>query len=308
MKVLALAELTVYPAHGKLQLTVKKLEAEGDGLWRKAMEETIGRLRKDGLLAAERKRAIPLFPRCLGVVTSPNGAALHDIVSVATRRRPGIEIIVSCSAVQGDSAPRELCNALSRLQKWKSVDVVIIGRGGGGRDDLRAFNHEGVARAIAACEMPVISAVGHEIDTTICDLVADYRAATPSAAAERAVPALTDLRSRLASRHAALVSAVTHRAASAQSDMKTAARDLRIAAQRVVDSRRAGIASAAGRLNALSPLATLQRGYAVARDAGGNALTSEKNFVEGMQFDLTLHDGEVGARVERVGKKSSDAN
>ncbi len=234
MKVVALAQMTMYPAQGKLQLRLTRIEAEGDGLWRKAMEETLARLGAEGLLAPDRKRPIPLFPRCLGVVTSPSGAALHDIVSVATRRRPGIEIIVACSAVQGDSAPRELCDALSRIRRWKAIDVVIIGRGGGARDDLRAFNHEAVARAIAACEVPVISAIGHEIDTTVCDLVADFRAATPSAAAERAVPARADLQSRLVSRRSALAAALTHRSASAQSDMKTTARDLRAAALRVV--------------------------------------------------------------------------
>lgn len=305
MKVVALGQMTMYAAQGKLQLRVTRIEAEGDGLWRKAMEETLARLRAEGLLAPERKRPIPLFPRCVGVVTSPSGAALHDIISVATRRRPGIEIIVSCSAVQGDTAPRELCDAISRIRRMKGVDVVIIGRGGGARDDLRAFNHEAVARAIAACEMPVISAVGHEIDTTICDLVADFRAATPSAAAERAVPALADLESTLKLRRAALITAVTSRSAAARFDVKTTARNLRAAAVRVVESRRAGMAGVAGRLNALSPLATLERGYAVARSPDGEALTRVSQFAKGDAFDLLLHDGVVGARVESVNQQQT---
>jgi exodeoxyribonuclease VII large subunit len=298
MQVVALAQMTMFAARGQLQLRVVRIEAEGDGLWRKAMEETLSRLRADGLLAPERKRAIPLFPRCLAVVTSANGAAVHDIISVATRRRPGIEIILSCSAVQGETAPRELCAALSRVRRWKGVDVVIIGRGGGAREDLRAFNDESVARAIASCEMPVISAVGHEIDITVCDLVADFRAATPSAAAERAVPALTDLYATLRSRRNALVSAATHRTSSAQSDMRATARDLRAAATRLVEKRRAGMGGVAGRLNALSPLATLSRGYAVARRPDGETLTSATQFVVGEEFNLSLHDGEVAARTE----------
>lgn len=306
MKVVALGQMTMYAAQGKLQLRITRIEAEGDGLWRKAMEETLARLRAEGLLAPERKRPIPLFPRCLGVVTSPSGAALHDIISVATRRRPGIEIVVSCSAVQGDTAPRELCDALSRIRRWKGVDVVIIGRGGGARDDLHAFNHEAVARAIAACEMPVISAVGHEIDTTVCDLVADFRAATPSAAAERAVPALADLEATLRSRRSALIAALTHRSASAQSDVKATARDLKMAAIRVVQTRRAGMAGVAGRLNALSPLATLERGYAVARRPDGEALTRAAQFVKDERFDLQLHDGVVGARVESVKQQQTE--
>jgi exodeoxyribonuclease VII large subunit len=305
MKVVALAQMTMYPARGNLQLRITKIEAEGDGLFRKAMEETLARLRAEGLLAADRKRPIPLFPRTLGVVTSPSGAALHDIVSVAKRRRPGIEIIVACSSVQGDTAPRELCEALSRIRRWKKIDVIIIGRGGGARDDLRAFNHEAVARAIAACEVPVISAIGHEVDTTVCDLVADFRAATPSAAAERAVPALEDLRATLSSRRGALISAITHRATAAQSDVRTTARDLKTAAIRVVKARRNDMTSVAGKLNALSPLATLSRGYAVARRENGDALTRAKDFVKDEKFDLLLHDGVIEARTEGI-KDSAD--
>jgi exodeoxyribonuclease VII large subunit len=305
MKVLAVAEMQFYPAHGKVQLSITRLEAEGDGLYRKAMLETVARLKADGLLDAARKRPIPLFPRCLGVITSPSGAALHDIISVATRRRPGIQIVVACSAVQGDTAPHELRNAISRIRRWKSCDVVIIGRGGGARDDLRAFNDESVARSIAQCEMPVISAIGHVVDTTVCDLVADFRAATPSAAAERAVPAIADLRATLDSRRSALISALTHRTAAAQSDLKTTARDLRSAAQRVVQTRRTTVAGVAGRLNALSPLATLERGYAVARRQDGETLTRAAQFVEGEPFDLLLHDGRVEARTEGIKNKDS---
>lgn len=304
MKVLAVAEMQFYPAHGKIQLSITRLEAEGDGLYRKAMLETVARLKADGLLDAARKRPIPLFPRCLGVITSPSGAALHDIISVATRRRPGIQIVVACSAVQGDTAPQELRNAISRIRRWKSVDVVIIGRGGGARDDLRAFNDESVARSIAQCEVPVISAIGHEVDTTVCDLVADFRAATPSAAAERAVPAISDLRATLDSRRSALISALTHRTAAAQSDLKTTARDLRAAAQRVVQTRRVAVAGVAGRLNALSPLATLERGYAVARRPDGATLTRAAQFAEGELFELLLHDGGIKARTEEIKNKN----
>jgi exodeoxyribonuclease VII large subunit len=303
MQVVVLAQLTVFPGRGSLQLRVVRIDAEGDGLWRKAIAQTVERLRADGLLEEARKRPLPLYPRCLAVVTSANGAALRDIVSVATRRRPGIEIIVSCAAVQGESAPRELRAALSRVRRWKGVDVMIIGRGGGARDDLRAFNDESVARAIAACEMPVISAVGHEIDMTVCDLVADVRAATPSAAAERAVPAIEDLDAALRARRGKLVAALTRRTSSARGDVRTSAHNLRTAATRIVDKRRSIMSGAAGRLNALSPLATLSRGYAVARRPDGEALTSAAQFTTGENFDLTLHDGVVDATVESVRSK-----
>lgn len=306
MRVVALAQMTVFPGKGGLQLKVVRMEAEGDGLWRKAMAETLERLRADGLLQDERKRPIPLYPRCLAVVTSANGAALRDIISVATRRRPGIEIVVSCAAVQGESAPRELRAAVARVRKWKGVDVMIIGRGGGARDDLRAFNDESVARAIAACEMPVISAVGHEIDTTICDLVADVRAATPSAAAERAVPAIADLNVALRARRAKLILALNHCTASAHAELRTTARDLRGATMRLVEKRRASVRGMAGQLNTLSPLATLSRGYAVARRPDGAALTSAEQFAAGESFDLTLHDGVVDAVVEGVRSNRRD--
>jgi len=300
MQVVALAQMTMFPARGTLQLRITRIEAQGDGLWRKAMEQTLARLRADGLLEPGRKRPIPLFPRCLGIVTSANGAALHDIISVATRRRPGIEIIVSCASVQGESAPREIRAALLRVRRWKGVDVIIVGRGGGARDDLRAFNDESVARAICDCEVPVISAVGHEIDTTVCDLVADMRAATPSAAAEHAVPALADLRAALLSRHGRLVSATGDRAESARAELGLTARSLRTAAVRLVEKRRAGIGGVAGRLNALSPLAILSRGYAVARRPDGETLSRAAQFIAGAPFDLLLHDGLVRSRVEDV--------
>jgi exodeoxyribonuclease VII large subunit len=306
MKVLAVAEMNFYAAHGKVQLSITKLEAEGDGLHRKAMLATVERLKADGLMDEARKRPIPLFPRCLGVITSSSGAALHDIVSVATRRCPGIEIVVACSAVQGDSAPHELRNAIARIRRWKSVDVIIIGRGGGARDDLRAFNDESVARSIAQCEVPVIAAIGHEVDTTVCDLVADLRAATPSAAAERAVPAIADLRVTLDSRRSTLISALSHRTAAAQSDLKTTARDLRGAAQRVVQTRRNLVASVAGRLNALSPLAVLERGYAVARRPDGETLTRVTQFAEGEAFELFLHDDSLAARTEGITLKDKE--
>jgi exodeoxyribonuclease VII large subunit len=298
MQVLAHAQLTVYAAKGSLQLRIVRLEGAGDGLWRKAMELTIERLRGEGLLSAERKRPLPLFPRCVAVVTSADGAALRDIVAVARRRRPGIQIIIACAAVQGDSAPREICRALGRVRRWRAADVIIVGRGGGGRDDLRAFNDENVARAVAECEVPVISAVGHEIDTTICDLVADVRAATPSAAAERAVPAVSDLLRNLTTRRTRLVAALAHRTSSATGDLRTASRELRVATARVIQSHRATIASGASRLDTLSPLSTLARGYAIARGASGETLTSVGDFHRGDRFDLLLHDGTVPARVD----------
>jgi exodeoxyribonuclease VII large subunit len=308
MQVTALGQLTMYAARGDVQLSVKAMAAEGDGLWRKALEETRQRLAADGLLDPTRRRPLPFVPRTVAVVTSPDGAALRDIMAVTARRHAGVRLVVVPARVQGAGAPEELCAALARIDRWlrqaeregapPPIDVVIIGRGGGGREDLWAFNDERLARAVAACRVPIVSAVGHEVDVTLCDLVADLRAPTPSAAAESVVP-----------ERAALVAALRDRAdllAERAGRVVTAAREslvdfglaLSDRAARLAERRRARLQQAAGRLHALSPLATLGRGYAVARadaSAGGGALTSVGRFVPGMPFVLQLRDGAVRA-------------
>ena len=160
---------------------------------RKALEATRARLEADGLLSLDRKRTLPRFPRVIAVVTSPDGAALHDIVAVTRQRAANVRLVLVPAKVQGDGAPGDLRRALDRVNRWGEADLVIIGRGGGAREDLWAFNDERVARAVAACRVPTISAVGHEVDITICDLVADYRAPTPSAAAEAATRSRAEL-------------------------------------------------------------------------------------------------------------------
>ena len=197
MQIAALGRLTVYPTRGEMQFAITRMDAEGDGLRRKALEITRARLEADGLLDPRRKRALPRFPRVIAVITSPDGAALQDIIAVVRRRGAAVRLVSVPAAVQGDTARQELCRALDRVNRWGRADLVIIGRGGGAREDLSAFNDERVARAVAACSVPIISAVGHEIDITICDLVADHRAPTPSAAAEAATRSRAELRGEL---------------------------------------------------------------------------------------------------------------
>lgn len=209
-----------------------------------------------------------------------------------------MSLVIASAAVQGESAPREICRAIDRIMKWGNADVLIIGRGGGSREDLHAFNDERVARAIAKCPIPTISAVGHEIDITVCDLVADVRAATPSVAAERAIPSLSDMHDALLSQRRRLVGAIQRRGDSAAMDLKTLARDMRLASSRAVEMRKGRIAGTAGKLNALSPLATLARGYAVARGTDGQTLSSVTDFEAGQLFDLLLRDGKIQARTE----------
>lgn len=300
MQIAALGQLTIYPARGEMQLVVTAMEAEGDGLTRKAIELILRRLEADGLLSQERKRQLPRYPRRVAVVTSPDGAAIRDIVAVAARRSPGIEIVIVPAAVQGVNAPDELCDALARLGRWNDCDCAIVGRGGGAREDLSAFNDERVVRAVASLPMPVISAVGHEIDTTLCDLVADMRAPTPSAAAEAAVPLLVDVIAEVDALRDALVEAIEQRVESAQRRMAAVRQSAVVAASRVVERKRARIEVLGGRLHALSPLATLARGFAVARGADGRPRARAASFTPGDAFALQMHDGRVDARVEGV--------
>jgi exodeoxyribonuclease VII large subunit len=300
MMIAAFGNLSVYPQKGEMQFVVRRMEAEGDGLWRKKLEQTRLRLEAAGLLDAGRKRPLPRYPRRVAVVTSPDGAALRDIVAVMKRRSPGVEIVVVPAAVQGDTAIMDLVRAIERVGRWNSADVVIVGRGGGSREDLWAFNDERVARAIAACPIPVVSAVGHETDISISDLVADARAATPSAAAEAVVRDDAELAAELRGVGRRLTRGLTRRVDHAKAELQWHASALRTRLTRVGERRRARLNTLGGRLHALSPLATLSRGYAVARDESGRALTSVQSFANDMAFDLVLRDGTVGARATRV--------
>ncbi len=300
MQVFALGQLTVYPARGDIQVVITAMEAVGEGLWRKALEQARARLEADGLLRPERKRLLVRLPRRVAVVTSPDGAALHDIVSVIRRRCPIVEVVVVPTRVQGEGAAEQIVHAIERVSRWQGAETVIVGRGGGAREDLWAFNDERVARAVAACNVPVISAVGHEIDMSLCDLVADVRAATPSAAAEAAVPVLNEELLYLNTLHTALRSVLARRARRAREALERTGRSLHTAATRVTERRRARLEGAAGRLHALSPLGTLARGYAVARNSDGRVLASARDFAPDASFTLTLRDGQVGARVTEV--------
>jgi exodeoxyribonuclease VII large subunit len=300
MQVVVYGQMTVYTARADLQLKVVRIEARGDGLWRKAMELTLSRLRRDGLLEESRKRAIPQFPKCVAIVTSPDGAAVRDIVAVLRERNSGVRVVVCPAKVQGDGAALEIAGSLRRLARWGKADVVIVGRGGGGKEDLWAFNDERVARAVAACPVPVISAVGHEVDITVCDAVADLRAPTPSAAAAAACVAREEIGRAFALARRDLSEAMATRLRDAEVDLERLSRCIGHASQRIVVNKKATLGNAAGRLNALSPLATLARGYAVARDSGGRALTSVRDFAPEMDFELLLRDGLVKARTKSV--------
>jgi len=334
LQVRALGQLTVWPASGKMQFVVTAIEADGEGLWQKRFDETKARLEKEGLLDPSRKRALPRFPRTVAVVTSAEGAALRDIVAVIRRRNAGVHIVVIPAAVQGEAAPASLIAALDRLARWvaggaqwrgpalPTPEVLIIGRGGGSREDLWAFNDEQVARAIAACAIPTISAVGHETDVSIADLVADLRAATPSVAAEHAVAVLAEVRQQVAQLAGVMADGLQDRIDVARRDVdrhadalsrrsqlvveRRRARAARVADRlvravpRAVEVRKALVATASAKLSARSPLAVLERGFSVARGAKGETLGRRDAFTPGTSFELALRDGRVRAKTESV--------
>lgn len=296
-QVFVLGAPTVWEEKAEFRLTVTELlGTDADGAWRLAFERARAALDRDGLLDPARRRRLPPFPRRIAVVTSPDGAALRDIVAVAGRRWPAAELLVVPARVQGAEAEAELCRALGLLGRIPGLDVAIVGRGGGSREDLWTFNSERVARAIAAVPVPVVSAVGHETDITLCDLVADARAATPSAAAEAVTPDREELARRLDALAQRLGGGLRRRGERMEERVARTADRIAAAIGRRLERGAARLAAAGGRLDALSPLAVLARGYAIARDADGRVLRRVEQFPPGRAFRLRVTDGEVPAR------------
>lgn len=322
-RVCAFGSLTLYEPRGRYQLRVRRITAEdGEGLWRRAFERVRRRLAAEGLMDPARKRALPACPACVGVVTSATGAALQDILSVIGARAPWTRVVLRDTRVQGDGAAGEVARAIEEMGRSGLADVIVVGRGGGSLEDLWAFNREEVARAIAACPVPVVSAVGHEVDVTIADLVADLRAPTPSAGAEAVVPDRADLARRLAGLRPRLSAGLRRSVDRHRGDLEDRADRLHRGIRGIIEprsaqvlegserlagavraglsSRRARVTNSAGRLDALSPLATLRRGYAVPLDRSNRVLRSVAGFPVRSRFRLRVVDGQVGCRVTEV--------
>ncbi len=297
LQVYAEGRPTVWEERGEFRITVKKLiPTDADGEWELRLQKAKAALDRDGLLDPERRRPLPRFPSRIAVITSPDGAALHDIRTVIERRWPAVEILLIPTRVQGDAAERELCRALGLLNKIV-VDVAIIGRGGGSREDLWAFNSEKVARAVAAAKVPIISAVGHEEDVALTDLVADVRAPTPSAAGETVVPDRGETNRVIAVLAQRLGRSLTNRTRFGAERLARTADRLHGAISGQIEARATRLAALSAKLDALSPLKVLNRGYAVARDDKGMVLKSVTSYKRGMDFRLTVTDGDVRARV-----------
>jgi exodeoxyribonuclease VII large subunit len=293
MQVRVFGHVTMYEQRGDLQFQAHVIESEAaGGLWKIRFEKVRAALEKEGLLAPERKRAVPRFPRAIGVVTSAEGAALHDIINVVKKRAPWVKLVLSSARVQGEGAAIDIANAIRRLHD-KDVDVVIVGRGGGSSEDLWAFNEEIVARAIAASPVPVVSAVGHETDTTIADMIADLRAPTPSAAAERVVPDREEMLRRFETMHQRMQNATRRRVTQARQYTETVTRDMLRNLRMLMRTRDQRMRASAGKLEALSPLAALNRGYSVALSPEGHVLKRVADFPKDRAFTLRVSDGSV---------------
>ena len=292
----------------------------GEGDRAAKLEALKRKLFEEGLLSPERKRPLPPLPRVIGIATSATGAAVRDIIEVVSQRFPAVTMVISPCLVQGPSAPQQIVRALERLAEWGGCDVIIVARGGGSAEDLYAFDEEMVARAVAAMPVPVISAVGHEIDVSICDLVADVRAATPSHAGELVVPeqeallfALDDLDTRarralgtLVQRRREALNRIRLRSpqdklAEARRRVEELTRRNREAVRYDLERRHRRLSAASGRLEALSPLAVLERGYAVAL-LDGKAVTDVAQLSPGDLLRLRLARGEAAVRVEGAGE------
>lgn len=365
-EVILRGRLTVFEKSGRLQLTVQTVEPQGRGAQEEAFRQLAEKLRQEGLTAPERKRRLPFFPRTVGIVTSSSGAALRDVVRTALRRDPGVELIISATAVQGDGAASEIARAIERLDRLAEVEVIILARGGGSREDLWAFNEEPVARAIVRTRAPVVTGIGHETDTAIADLVADHRASTPTAATELVIPVRREIEARFGALWRRLTRAVQaveqrkgralgvlegrlagqaplaqlrRRAQELDELTNRGERSLRIAVARSIQRLRAlerrldrtapaprfaaltarlarieGRSAAAiertrsearrrltllaARLEALSPIAVLGRGYALVLSADGGVVQRASQVEAGDRLLIRLAQGEITARVE----------
>lgn len=317
---IAVGSVGVYEPNGEYQLYIERLFPQGVGDLHQAFEQLKSKLESEGLFDPIRKRPLPVLPRRVGIITSLSGAALRDILQVLTRRFPGVKALVFPALVQGEGAPASIRQALL-LAQTTDCDVLIIGRGGGSFEELNAFNDESLARTISESAIPVVSAVGHETDFTIADFVADLRAPTPSAAAELVVPLQGELHNLVNSWQQRIVGALRRKISSERRFLTRLAQSpflqrpdhtINQLRQRLdemwtnlsrnqrhkLDLCRQGLGNLARRLEALSPLQTLGRGYAICRDQSGEVIRQTDQVTDGEVIDVTLHKGRLLCKVE----------
>ena len=323
MKVIARGRVSVYEASGQYQLYVDDMQPDGVGALNLAYEQLKEKLQKEGLFSELHKKPLPPYPEKVGVITSPTGAAVRDIINVLGRRFPYAEIVFCPVLVQGDGAHLQLTNAVNLFNSERAADVIIIGRGGGSIEDLWEFNDEGLARAVYNSEIPVISAVGHETDFTICDFVADMRAPTPSAAAELAVPdanelqyALSVLKNRMflnvssgiADRRSRLEYLTSKGALKSPDEMlsnrsqrlDTAFSKMLSSYENRIGGKKVEFISAATALSKLDPMSVLMRGFAFVSDKSGKNVFSSQSLAKGDKINVRFHDGSAICEVKEI--------
>ncbi len=289
----------IYEQKAELGLRATTIERIGLGGHLLALEQLKRKLAAEGLFAVERKRRLPRVPRAVGILTGADAAARGDLVATIGARFPATKVVVREARVQGKGAVAAIVSALEGLAGHPEVDVVVLARGGGSFEDLLPFSDEVVVRAVAACRVPVVSAVGHEQDTPLCDLAADARAATPTAAGALVVPDLIDLDTVLASTRRRLELAVHAQLERSRSELTRQGERLRAAPRLLLERRRAALDHTGARLQALSPLATLGRGYAIVR-ANAEAIRSAAAVQMGQPVEIQLATGSLGATVDEV--------
>lgn len=329
MRVLVRGRVSVYEASGQYQLYVEDMQPDGVGALSLAFEQLKKKLAQEGLFSPERKKPLPRLPRRVGVVTSPTGAAIQDIKQILRRRFPLSEMVFCPVLVQGEEAPAQIIEAIRRFNESNAADVLIVGRGGGSMEDLWAFNNEGVARAVAASRIPVISAVGHETDFTICDLAADLRAPTPSAAAELAVPDQAKVKAQIESlagelRRIERTMVERQRLRLQQLLQSRIMRNPR----ELVENRRMRLDTAyselsyqylqgltkhqkrfsqlMAKLDALNPMQVLGRGYSIVQNRQGGVVKSINETEIGQNLNIRLSDGRLGCIVQSIEREESD--
>jgi exodeoxyribonuclease VII large subunit len=323
MRVIVGGRVSVFPRDGQYQVYVDVMEPDGVGALYMAYEQLRAKLEKEGLFAEERKKPLPRFPKRIGIVTSPTGAAIRDMLHITGRRFPSAEIVLYPALVQGADAAASIARGIRYFNTKKSVDLLIVGRGGGSLEDLWAFNEEILVRAVADSALPVISAVGHETDFTLCDFAADLRAPTPSAAAELAVPDTEELLSSLGHMNDRISLAMNRRLARSRDrlgllsasrmlkDPRAFIDDKRMALamdeqalytrmERILAAKRAEFQYKTAKMEALNPLAVVARGYSAVFDEKGVLVKSVSQLAPGDGVSFALTDGKVHARVEKI--------
>ena len=324
MKILAFGTVSLFPRDGSYQLYINDMQPDGVGALNIAFEQLKKKLEAEGLFKSEHKKPLPGFPQRVGVVTSATGAAVQDIFNVLKRRYPVAEVVLRPCQVQGDGAAEDIAKAIYEFNALKGADVLIVGRGGGSIEDLWAFNEEVVARAVFASQIPVISAVGHETDYTICDFVSDLRAPTPSAAAECAVPDSYELKSNLIALQQRIFSLTKNKIDLERGRLNTIEKsgalkdpvskindnrkELLYLSEKLygsvnnqLDSNKLKLSALAGKLDALSPLKVISRGYALV-EKDEKPVTSVKALAVGENILIKLSDGIVKADVIEIGE------